>query len=80
MNKDTSYKQDIMLKSLKIIINELRGLYPNLPNINLVLTGGGAEKVYPTFKKLYAQTIPVTDIKANAKGFYKIGVKLWQEK
>lgn len=80
LNKDTSYKQDIMLKSLKIIINELRGLYPNLANINLVLTGGGAEKVYPTFKKLYEQTIPVTDIKANAKGFYKIGVKLWQEK
>ena len=80
LNKDTSYKQDIMLKSIKIIVNELRGLYPNLSNINLVLTGGGAEKVYPTFKKLYEQTIPVTDIKANAKGFYKIGVKLWQGK
>lgn len=80
LNKDISYKKDIMLKCIKTIVNELRGIYPNLANMNLILTGGGAEKVYPTFKKLYEQTIPVTDIKANAKGFYKIGVKLWQGK
>ncbi|WP_122639875.1 ParM/StbA family protein [Romboutsia sp. Marseille-P6047] len=80
LNKDTSYKNEIMLQSIKTIVNELRGLYPNLSNTNIILTGGGAEKVYPTFKKLYPQTIPVTDIKSNAKGFYKIGVKKWQEK
>lgn len=80
LNKDVSYKQSIMLESIKTIVNDLRGLYPNLSNSNLILTGGGAEKVYPTFKKLYPHTIPVTDIKANAKGFYKIGVKAWQEK
>lgn len=80
LNKDTSYKKDIMLQCIKTIVNELRGLYPNLSNTNIILTGGGAEKVYPTFKKLYEQTIPVSDIKANAKGFYKIGVKAWQGK
>ena len=80
LNKDTSYKRDIMLQCIKIIVNELRGLYPNLSNTNIILTGGGAEKVYPTFKKLYEQTIPVSYIKANAKGFYKIGVKAWQGK
>lgn len=80
LSKDTSYKKDIMLQCIKTIVNELRGLYPNLSNTNIILTGGGAEKVYPTFKKLYEQTIPVSDIKANAKGFYKIGVKAWQEK
>lgn len=80
LNKDTSYKKDIMLQCIKTIVNELRGLYPNLSNTNIVLTGGGAEKVYPTFKKLYEQTIPVSDIKANGKGFYKIGVKAWQGK
>lgn len=80
LSKDTSYKKDIMLQCIKTIVNELRGLYPNLSNTNIILTGGGAEKVYPTFKKLYEQTIPVSDIKANAKGFYKIGVKAWQGK
>ncbi|MDB8790670.1 ParM/StbA family protein [Romboutsia sp. 1001216sp1] len=80
LNKDTSYKKDIMLQCIKMIVNELRGLYPNLSNTNIILTGGGAEKVYPTFRKLYEQTIPVTDIKANAKGFYKIGAKAWLEK
>ncbi|MBU5289969.1 ParM/StbA family protein [Paraclostridium bifermentans] len=80
LSKDVSYKQEIMFNCIKKIVNELRGLYPNLENSNVILTGGGAEKVYPTFKKIYPQTIPVTDIKANAKGFYKIGVKAWQEK
>lgn len=80
LNKDVSYKQEIMLNCIKKIVNELRGLYPNLANSNIILTGGGAEKIYPTFKKIYPQTIPVTDIKANAKGFYKIGVKAWQGK
>lgn len=80
LNKDTSYKKDIMLQCIKKIVNELRGLYPNLSNTNIILTGGGAEKVYPTFKKIYEQTIPVADIKANAKGFYKIGEKAWQGK
>lgn len=80
LNKDTSYKQAIMLDTIKTIINELRGLYPNISNTNIILTGGGCEKVYPTFKKLYPQTIPVTDIKANAKGFYKIGAKVWQKR
>ena len=80
LSKDVSYKQSIMLDTIRTIVNELRGLYPNLSDTNIILTGGGAEKIYPTFKKIYPQTIPVTDIKANAKGFYKIGVKAWQEK
>lgn len=80
LSKDVSYKKDLMLETIRKIVNELRGLYPNLSNTNIILTGGGAEKIYPTFKNLYPHTIPVTDIKANAKGFYKIGVKAWQEK
>lgn len=80
LSKDVSYKKDLMLETIRKIVNELRGLYPNLSNTNIILTGGGAEKIYPTFKNLYPHAIPVTDIKANAKGFYKIGVKAWQEK
>ncbi|WGX77394.1 hypothetical protein QJS64_19190 (plasmid) [Paraclostridium bifermentans] len=40
-----------MFNCIKKIVNELRGLYPNLENSNVILTGGGAEKVYPTFKR-----------------------------
>lgn len=80
LNKDVSYKQEIMLNFIKKIVNELRGMYPDLMNSNIILTGGGATKVYKTFKNLYPQTIQVNDIKANAVGNYKIGVKKWQSK
>lgn len=78
INRDVSYKNELMKNCIKTVVNELRGLYPNLSNLNLILTGGGAPKVYPTFKKLYDQTILVDDIKANAIGFYQIGVKKFE--
>lgn len=79
LNGDVEYKKDIMKKAIINIVNELRGLYPNIKNSNIILTGGGAEKIYPTFKKLYPQTILEKRITANAMGFYKIGVKKWRK-
>lgn len=71
---DRSYKFDLMKVFIKTLINELRGLYHNLTNINIIITGGGAKNVNPTLEHLY-KTILVDDIKANATGFYRIGVK-----
>ncbi|WP_455541863.1 ParM/StbA family protein [Intestinibacter sp.] len=73
INKDKDYKIEIMRNCIRTIVNELRGLYPNLSNLNIILAGGGASKIYPTFEKLYPQAILVDDIKANAIGYYKIG-------
>lgn len=77
---ETEYKKEILLKLIKYLINELRGYYPNLKQYNLVLSGGAAQRVHPAFKKLYPQTQAVTDIKANAKGFRKVGLAKWQKK
>lgn len=77
---ETEYKKEILLKLIKYLINELRGYYPNLKQYNLVLSGGAAQRVHPSFKKLYPQTQAVTDIKANAKGFRKVGLAKWQKK
>lgn len=74
---DVSYKVGLMKHFIKTLINELRGLYHNLANTNIVITGGGAENVNPTFKHLF-ETILVKDIKANATGFYRIGVKKFE--
>ncbi|MDM0987426.1 ParM/StbA family protein [Clostridium perfringens] len=77
---ETEYKKEILLKLIKYLVNELRGYYPNLKQYNLVLSGGAAQRVHPAFKKLYPQTQAVTDIKANAKGFRKVGLAKWQKK
>lgn len=77
---ETEYKKEILLKLIKYLVNELRGYYPNLKQYNLVLSGGAAKRVHPAFKKLYQQTQAVTDIKANAKGFRKVGLAKWQKK
>lgn len=74
---NTTYKKDLMKEYIKTIVNELRGLYPNLKNMNIILTGGGSRKIYPTFSKLYPQTILVDDIKANAEGYRNIGVRVY---
>ena len=74
---DNEYKKVLLLDNTKLILNELRGLYPNISQLNLVLVGGGAKKCYSLFSKLYPQTIVVTDITANSRGFYNIGVKKW---
>ena len=78
LNKDTYYKVDIVKAALKKIINELRGLYANISSYNIVLTGGVATVLYQTFKKIYPQTEILDDIKANATGFYRVGVKKFE--
>lgn len=77
INGDEEYKKPLLLDNMKKILNELRGLYPNIAQLNLILAGGGAEKGYNLFNKIYPQTIPVTDIKADSRGLFNIGVKKW---
>lgn len=74
---DISYKNDLMKEYIRTVINELKGLYPNVGSMNVILTGGGAKKIYQVFKKLYPNTILVEDIRANAKGYLKIGEKIY---
>ena len=54
-------------------------MYTNLSQYNIVLSGGGAKILHPLFLKVYPQTKAITDIKANAKGFRKVGVAKWQK-
>lgn len=75
INGDISYKNDIMKEFIRNIINELRGIYQNLSNLNLILAGGGGQKIEATFTKLYNQTILAEGIDLTARGFYNIGVK-----
>lgn len=77
MDGDVEYKKPLLLNNMKAILNELRGLYPNIGQLNLVLSGGGAIKGFSLFSKIYPQTIPVTDIKADSRGFFNVGVKAW---
>lgn len=64
-----------MKEFIRNIINELRGIYQNLSNLNLILAGGGGQKIEATFTKLYNQTILAEGIDLTARGFYNIGVK-----
>ena len=63
---------------VKFLINELRGLYPNISQYAICLCGGAAGRILPVFKKVYIQAEAITDIKANAKGFRKVGLAKWQ--
>ena len=75
INGDIAYKNAIMKEFIRNIVNELRGIYQNLSNTNLILAGGGGQKIEPTFTKLYNQTILAQGIGTTARGFYNIGVK-----
>lgn len=76
---ETEYKKEILLKFIKKLFNNLKGLYPNIKQYNIILCGGGAEKVYPAFKKLLPQTKIEDEIDANARGFRKVGLAKWQK-
>lgn len=78
LNEDTCYRTDIAKSALKRIVNDLRGLYANISSYNIVLTGGGAEVLHTAFKKIYPQAEMLNDIKANATGFYRVGVKKFE--
>lgn len=69
------YQNDFMNK----VLNEFKGEFPNAISCNIVLAGGGGEIGYDYFKNAYSQTIKVSDICVNAKSFYIMGVKKWQQ-
>ena len=50
----------------------------NLKNSNIILVGGGANILYPTFLKLYPQTIVNEDVKLQCQGLYNIAEKLFK--
>lgn len=75
---ENTYKTEALNKLVKFLINELRGLYPNISQYAICLCGGAASRVLPVFKKVYVQTEAISDIKANAKGFRKVGLARWQ--
>lgn len=76
----TEYKKEPLLNFGKELLNELRGLYgSNLTQYNIILSGGGAKYLHPLFVKVYPQTKSISDIRANAKGFRKVGISKWQK-
>ncbi|HAT4365522.1 ParM/StbA family protein [Clostridium perfringens] len=75
---ENTYKTEALNKLVKFLINELRGLYPNISQYAICLCGGAAGRILPVFKKVYIQAEAITDIKANAKGFRKVGLAKWQ--
>lgn len=77
---NNAYKVELIKDCLRTLVNELKGLYPNLKNSNIVLVGGGAKKVKTPFSKIYPQTITVENIKVNARGNRIVGVAAWQKK
>ena len=78
LNSDFSYKSEIVKRFIVNLINEIKILYPNLKNSNLILVGGGSNILYPTMKKLYSQTIIDDDVKLQSRCLYKIGEKLFK--
>lgn len=78
--EETAYKKESLKNMLKILINDIRGIYSNITQYNIILSGGGAKISNSTFLKLYPQTKAIEDIKANAKGFRKVGIAKWQKK
>ncbi|CAM2078972.1 MAG: Plasmid segregation protein ParM/StbA domain-containing protein [uncultured Clostridium sp.] len=78
--EETAYKKEALKNMLKILINDIRGIYSNITQYNIILSGGGAKISNSTFLKLYPQTKAIEDIKANAKGFRKVGIAKWQKK
>lgn len=77
--EEVSYKKEALTNMLKILINDIRGIYKNITQYNIVLSGGGAKISHSTFVKIYPQTKAIEDIEANAKGFRKVGVAKWQK-
>ena len=78
LNGNFDYKPEIIKRFIRALVNEIRGLYPNLKNSNIILVGGGANILYPTFLKLYPQTIVNEDVKLQCQGLYNIAEKLFK--
>ena len=78
--EETEYKREALNNLIKLLINDIRGAYKNISQYNIILSGGGAKVANPTFIKKYPQTKAIEDIKANAKGFRKVGIAKWQKR
>ena len=75
-NKD-NYRNDLILKAFKEILNKILRYFPNMKQYNLIICGGGAELMYPLFKRFYPQSILVDDIAVNARGNKEIADVHW---
>ncbi len=64
-------------KFYRNLVNGIKSHF-EIPRYNIILAGGGAEKIYPFFKKDYPHALILTDITANSVGFYAVGTKLWK--
>lgn len=79
-NEDFDFRSEAKKTTFVQIYNELKGLYPGLSQMNIVISGGGAKVFGATFKKFLSQAIVVNDIELNSKGFYAIGGAIWNAK
>jgi plasmid segregation protein ParM len=78
LNGKSDYKPEIVKRFIRALVNEIRGLYPNLKNSNIILVGGGSNILYPTFSKLYPQTIMNDEVKLQCQGLFNIAEKLFK--
>lgn len=76
----TDYKKQATLNLGKYLLNELRGMYANLSQYNIILSGGGAKRLYSLFVKVYPQTKVVSRVETNARGFRKAGEAKWRKR
>lgn len=72
------YKGNVYKKFFIKLFNQFKGLVKNANQCNIVLCGGGSNKVYSNFKKVYPQTLIVEGVDITAKGNERIGVYKWQ--
>lgn len=79
LNGNFDYKPEIVKRFIRGLVNEIRGLYPNLKNSNIILVGGGANILYPTFSKLYPQTIMNDEIKLQCQGLFNVADKIFNK-
>ena len=61
-------------------MNRIAGKCKGLKQQNIVIAGGGAQIYGQFFKKLLPQCIINTDIAANSKAYYAVGVQRWQKR
>lgn len=68
------------INNFKLLINRISGKCKGLKQQNVIIAGGGAKVYGQFFKKLLPQSIINTDVSANAKAYYAVGVQRWQKK
>lgn len=68
ISNPNGYKKEFVLDTMREILNEILGNFPNIKQYNIILCGGGAPIIYPLFKQLYSHAVLVDEIDANARG------------